>query len=151
MGFGRYVLHRLLLVAPTLFGVTLISFTLVYVLPGNPALVKAGSLATPEHVAAIERQMGLDRPIHVQYWRYLPLLGAPPPPLGRTAADLLPPTRLTGLYVIDAALTGHGTALLSALHHLMLPALTLGFAVMAPLTRMVRATMLEILESDYVK
>src|SRR3989449_238793 len=71
MGFGRYVLHRLLLVAPTLFGVTLISFTLVYVLPGNPALVKAGSLATPEHVAAIERQMGLDRPIHVQYWRYL--------------------------------------------------------------------------------
>src|SRR5206468_10548692 len=47
-----------------------------------------------------------------------------------------------GLYVIDGALTGHGTALLSALHHLMLPALTLGFAVMAPLTRMVRATML---------
>src|SRR5438445_515970 len=128
MGFGRYVLHRLLLVVPTLFGVTLISFTLVYVLPGNPALVKAGSLATPEHVAAIERQMGLDRPVHVQYWRYL-----------------------TGLYVIDAAPTGHGTALLSALHHLMLPALTLGFAVMAPLTRMVRATMLEILESDYVK
>src|SRR2546428_688285 len=71
MGFGRYVLHRLLLVVPTLFGVTLISFTLVYVLPGNPALVKAGSLATPEHVAAIERQMGLDRPVHVQYWRYL--------------------------------------------------------------------------------
>jgi len=30
-----------------------------------------GSLATPEHVAAIERQMGLDRPVHVQYWRYL--------------------------------------------------------------------------------
>src|SRR5438094_364044 len=238
MGFGRYVLHRLLLVAPTLFGVTLISFTLVYVLPGNPALVKAGSLATPEHVAAIERQMGLDRPIHVQYWRYLTgllradlgessstgrpvledfrqrvpatleltlasllvaaaigiplgvrsavhrdtaldhasrlvgvggvampsfwtgllllyvffyLLGVAPPPLGRIAADVVPPTRLTGLYVIDAALTGHGTALLSALHHLMLPALTLGFAVMAPLTRMVRATMLEILESDYVK
>src|SRR5438094_592057 len=71
MGFGRYVLHRLLLVVPTLFGVTLISFALVYVLPGNPALVKAGSLATPEHVAAIERQMGLDRPVHVQYWRYL--------------------------------------------------------------------------------
>src|SRR5207247_8775242 len=71
MGFGRYVLHRLLLVVPTLFGVTLISFTLVYVLPGNPALVKAGSLATPEHVAAIERQMGLDRPFFVQYWRYL--------------------------------------------------------------------------------
>src|SRR5262249_56379762 len=52
---------------------------------------------------------------------------------------------------IDALLTLNGAALVSSLHHLMLPAFTLGFAVMAPLTRMVRATMLEILESDYVK
>ena len=41
MGFGRYLLQRLLLVVPTLFGVTLIAFTLTYLLPGNPALVKA--------------------------------------------------------------------------------------------------------------
>jgi peptide/nickel transport system permease protein len=79
------------------------------------------------------------------------LLDVAPPPLGRLAAEVSPPTRITGLYVIDAVVTGNGTALLSALHYLMLPALTLGFAVMAPLTRMVRATMLEILESDYVK
>src|SRR5437762_13802697 len=72
MGFGRYVLQRLLLVIPTLFGVTLIAFTLIYLLPGNPALVKAGALATPEHVAEIERRMGLDRPVPVQYWRYVP-------------------------------------------------------------------------------
>src|SRR5256886_199533 len=124
MGFGRDVFHRPPLVAPTLFGVTLISFTPVYLLPRNPAPLKAVSS---------------------------PRRAGPPPPLGRIAAAVRPPTRLTGLYVIDAALTGHGTALLSALHHLMLPALTLGFAVMAPLTRMVRATMLEILESDYVK
>src|SRR5256886_17426844 len=63
MGFGRYVLHRLLLVAPTLFGVTLISFTLVYVLPGNPALVKAGSLPTPSPVPASEPRMGPARPL----------------------------------------------------------------------------------------
>src|SRR5229473_6197181 len=160
MGFGRYVLQRLLLVIPTLFGVTLIAFTLTYLLPGNPALVKAGALATPEHVAEIERRMGLDRPVVVQYWRYVTgllllyvffyLLGVAPAPLGRIAADVTPPTRILGLYVIDALLTANGTALASSLHHLMLPALTLGFAVMAPLTRMVRATMLEILESDYV-
>jgi hypothetical protein len=42
-------------------------------------------------------------------------------------------------------------ALGSALHQLVLPALVLGFSVMAPLTRMVRATMLEVLESDYIK
>src|SRR6266540_1748502 len=192
MGFGGYVLQRLLLVIPTLFGVTLIAFTLTYLLPGNPALVKAGALATPEHVAEIERRMGLDRPVPVQYWRYVTgvlsavhrdtvidhvarllgvggvampsfwtgllllyvffyLLGVAPAPLGRLAADVTPPTRITGLYVVDALLTANAAALVSSLHHLMLPALTLGFAVMAPLTRMVRATMLEILESDYVK
>src|SRR2546422_10944650 len=52
------------------------------------------------------------------------LLGVAPPPLGRIAADGRPPTRLTGLYVIDAALTGLRTALRSALHDLMLPTIT---------------------------
>lgn len=238
MGFGRYVLQRLLFVIPTLFGVTVISFALTYLLPGNPALVKAGALATPDVVQEIERRMGLDRPLAVQYWRYVSgllrgdlgesastgrpvledfrqrvpatleltlaslliavaigiplgvlaavhrdslldhasrllgvggvampsfwtgllllycffyLLGVAPPPLGRLGAEVSPPTRITGLFVIDGALSGNGAALVSALHHLLLPAVTLGFAVMAPLTRMVRATMLEILESDYVK
>ena len=71
MGLGRYVATRVLLVLPTLFGVTLITFALTYLLPGNPALVKAGPLATPEHIREMERQMGLDRPVPVQYWRYL--------------------------------------------------------------------------------
>src|SRR5262249_55973641 len=71
MGFGRYVIQRFLLIVPTLFGVTVISFALVYLLPGNPALVKAGALATPDVVKDIERQMGLDRPVYVQYWRYV--------------------------------------------------------------------------------
>jgi len=79
------------------------------------------------------------------------LLGLAPAPLGRLGADITPPARITGLYVIDAAVTGNGPALVSALHQLMLPAATLGFSVMAPLARMVRATMLEILESDYIK
>src|SRR5437762_2839430 len=68
---ARYVLTRLLLVVPTLFGATLITFALTYLLPGNPALVKAGPLATPEHIAEMERQMGLDQPVVVQYGRYL--------------------------------------------------------------------------------
>src|SRR5436190_449624 len=71
MGLGLYVLRRLLMVIPTLFGVTLISFFLTYLLPGNPALVKAGPLATPAYLAEIERQMGLDQPVWVQYGRYV--------------------------------------------------------------------------------
>src|SRR5919198_187847 len=74
MGLGRYVATRLMLVLPTLVGVTLITFVLTYLLPGNPALVKAGPLATPEHIKEMERRMGLDQPVPVQYWRYLSAL-----------------------------------------------------------------------------
>jgi peptide/nickel transport system permease protein len=59
-------------------------------------------------------------------------LGVAPPPLGRLATGITPPPRVTGLLTIDAVLTMDGRAL-------------------APLTRMVRATMLEVLESDYIK
>jgi peptide/nickel transport system permease protein len=79
------------------------------------------------------------------------MLGVAPPPLGRLGPDVPPPARITGLYVVDALVTGQWTVARSAVHQLMLPAITLGFTVMAPLTRMVRATMLEILESDYIK
>ena len=66
-----YFVKRVLLVIPTLFGVTIVTFVLTYILPGNPALVKAGPLATPQHIAEMERRMGLDQPMVVQYWRYL--------------------------------------------------------------------------------
>ena len=79
------------------------------------------------------------------------LLGVAPPPLGRLGSGIEPPTAITGLYVVDSLLTGNWKALGSALHQLMLPAFTLGLSVMAPIARMVRSTMLEILESDYIK
>ena len=66
-----YIATRVLLVIPTLFGVTIVTFVLTYILPGNPALVKAGPLATPQHIAEMERRMGLDQPMVVQYGRYL--------------------------------------------------------------------------------
>ena len=50
---------------------TLITFTLTYVLPGNPAVVKAGPLVSPEVVKELEKQMGLDQPAWVQYGRYI--------------------------------------------------------------------------------
>jgi peptide/nickel transport system permease protein len=238
VAFLAYFLRRLSLVIPTLVGVTLITFTLTYVLPGNPAVVKAGPLVSPEVVKELEKQMGLDQPAWVQYGRYiggilhgdlgessstgrpvledfkqrLPatleltlasllialalgiplgvqsavhrdtaidhigrvvgvagvamptfwtgllllyvffyLLGVAPAPLGRLGPGIDPPHAITGLYVIDSLLTGNWRALGSALYQLMLPSLTLGLSVMAPIARMVRSTMLEILESDYVK
>src|SRR5207247_35348 len=55
----------------TLFGVLVLVFLLTHFLPGNPALVKAGQYANPKAVAAIEHQMGLDRPLAVQFRDYL--------------------------------------------------------------------------------
>lgn len=238
MGFGQYLLRRLGLTIPTLFGVSLICFFLTYLLPGNPVMVKAGPFATPEHLAEMEQRMGLDRPLHVQYLVYvggllrgdlgessstgrpvaedfrqrLPatleltfaslfiaiLVGVPlgvlsavhrdtfvdhvgrvvgiagvamptfwtgliliyvffymldvaPAPLGRLGSGIDAPERITGLFVIDSLVTGNWAALRSSLSQLLLPAVTLGLSVMAPVARMVRSTMLEILESDYVK
>ncbi|MGD0850604.1 ABC transporter permease, partial [Bradyrhizobium sp.] len=65
------VVRRLALVVPTLFGVSVIGFLLVYLLPGNPALVKAGPMATPQYVAEMKHKMGLDEPLPVQYGRYV--------------------------------------------------------------------------------
>ena len=66
-----YVLRRLAFVVPQALGISVITFVIVRILPGNPALVLAGSTATKESIAAIERRLGLDQPIWVQYWRYL--------------------------------------------------------------------------------
>ena len=71
MGFLNYLVRRLALVLPTLFGVSLICFFLTYMLPGNPAMVKAGPFATAEHLAEMEHQMGLDRSLPEQYVRYV--------------------------------------------------------------------------------
>jgi peptide/nickel transport system permease protein len=70
MSLGTYIARRLGLAVITLFGVVLAVFLLTRVLPGNPAYVKAGPYAKPEQVKRIEREMGLDKPIPVQFWNY---------------------------------------------------------------------------------
>lgn len=67
----RTVLDRLLLSIPVLIGVLLFGFLLLQLVPGDPAQVVAGPTATPEVVAAIRAEMGLDRPVIVQFWAYL--------------------------------------------------------------------------------
>lgn len=67
----RYVLRRLLYLVPTLLGVTLLAFVLTRVVPGDPAQMIAGEMATAEDVAAIRTRLGLDQPLPVQYMRYM--------------------------------------------------------------------------------
>jgi peptide/nickel transport system permease protein len=67
----RFVVRRLLLLVPILLGLSILVFFWIRALPGGPAQALLGERATPEAVAAIERQYGLDEPIYVQYWRFL--------------------------------------------------------------------------------
>src|SRR3954470_3942252 len=67
----RFVVRRLLLLIPILVGVSILVFLWIRALPGGPAEALLGERATPEAVAAIEHQYGLDQPITTQYWRFL--------------------------------------------------------------------------------
>ena len=68
---GAYLLRRLAQAVLILIGVSLVTFVLLYLLPADPARQIAGRSATPEVVANIRAQLGLDRPFHEQYLRYL--------------------------------------------------------------------------------
>ncbi|MGL9619981.1 ABC transporter permease [Bradyrhizobium sp. U531] len=68
----NFVVRRLLAMLPVLLAVSLLTFLIASLLPGDLALVILGDQATPENVAALRRDMGLDQPL---WWRYLSWLG----------------------------------------------------------------------------
>ncbi|MFT0858921.1 ABC transporter permease [Ancylobacter sp. G4_0304] len=65
------LIRRLLQAALILLGVAAITFVLLYALPADPAVLLAGRNATPQIVASIRHQLGLDLPLPVQFWHYL--------------------------------------------------------------------------------
>jgi peptide/nickel transport system permease protein len=67
----QYVIKRLLSTIPVLLGISLLLFFMLRMLPGDPAQVLAGEMATEEEVEIIRSQLGLDRPIYVQYLFFL--------------------------------------------------------------------------------
>jgi peptide/nickel transport system permease protein len=233
-----YALRRLLLLVPVLLGVTLITFALTRVIPGNPIDQLVSPLASPQQRQQLIHEHGLDEPIAQQYLTYLrdllhgdlgtsfstsqpvlkdlttrfpatfeltlyamvvaTLLGIPlgiaaavranrwvdhvsrvvavagialpvfwvsltclyifffklhwlPAPYGRIDPSIDPPRHITGLWTIDALLTGNWAAFRSTAEALVLPVVVLAFAAMAPIARITRAGMLEALESDYVR
>ncbi|MBH5390154.1 ABC transporter permease [Bradyrhizobium diversitatis] len=68
----NFVVRRLLAILPVLLAVSLLTFLIASLLPGDLAFVILGDQATPENVAALRRDMGLDQPL---WWRYLSWLG----------------------------------------------------------------------------
>ncbi|MCL0078240.1 ABC transporter permease [Dehalococcoidia bacterium] len=66
-----YILRRLLLTIPVLIGVSLLVFSMIRLVPGCPAVAIAGVHASPEFVEHIRQEFGLDKPMYVQYFRFM--------------------------------------------------------------------------------
>ncbi|HHV80612.1 TPA: ABC transporter permease [bacterium] len=67
----NYIIRRLFLTIPTIIGIITITFLLMYVVPGDPVRILMGQRGDPETIAMIRKQMGLDDPLPVQYFRFL--------------------------------------------------------------------------------
>jgi len=68
---GRYAIKRFLTIVPVLIGVSLIVFSFTHLIPGDPAVAMLGERATPQRVAEVRAQLGLDKPLYTQYFIYV--------------------------------------------------------------------------------
>lgn len=79
------------------------------------------------------------------------ILGWFPGPVGRLPLGATAPEKITGLYTLDSLLAGDWGMWWESLRHLVLPGVTLGVVVMAPITRVARASMVEVMRSEYIR
>lgn len=228
---------RLVFLVLVVFGVSLITFTISHMIPGDPARLLAGDRASDALVAQMREKLGLDQPVWVQYGRYLwglvqgdlgtsirtgrpviediaayfpatlelvivaltlsVVIGVPLgvasavwrngwidqfartfaaigistpafwlgllllvafygklgwfPGSGRLGAGIDAPMRITGMYVLDGVLTANWKVVGSALWHLVLPSLCLGFVHVGVIARQIRSAMLDQLSEDYIR
>lgn len=231
-----FIIRRILLAIPALFGLALLTFILIHAAPGDPAVVLAGDQATPQQIAAIRQQYGFDRPLVEQFAIYLSqlaqgslgvsymtqrpisveiaerlpatfelslfamflatVIGIPLgvlaaqfhnraldhllrvvtigglavasfwlaimlqfafsmrldwlPVHGRLTEGVQPPAFVTGLYTLDALISGRFDLARDALIHLILPGLALATAPLATIMRFTRAAVLSTLQRDFV-
>lgn len=202
------IAKRLLAVLPVVFGVLLLTFLLVHLVPGDPVEVMLGESATSADRARLRAELGLERPLPVQFFDYLGKLAQgdfgrsihSQAPINTLLAQRIPATAqlallalglalLVGLPLGIAAALGHrrwpdrlatlSALTLSAMPHfwlgpllmllfalwlpwlpvsgmespgaIVLPAVTLACGLAAILTRMTRASLLEVLSEDFVR
>jgi peptide/nickel transport system permease protein len=206
-----FLLKRPIQLVPVMIGISLITFVLLQMTPGDPVRLMLGPKASPEAIAFVRARYGLDQPVLVQYFYYLlnAFRGdfgqsiAFRAPVGDVILERIAPTIFLLLYglAISVALTlglavaaarnrgrwvdhvirfvcvagvgipsyfiglllimgfclrlkffpvsGYGPTIVNNLWHLFLPALTIGIAVTPILTRNLRATFTEQLDTDY--
>lgn len=71
MAILRYIGARLLFLAPQIVGIVLVGFLLIKAVPGDPATLMLGPMATPDSIAKLRGELGLDKPIPIQFFIYI--------------------------------------------------------------------------------
>ncbi len=71
MGLRYYLIRRLLLIIPVLIGLSIVTFAISHIVPGDPVRLAAGPQATAEQIHKLEEEFGLDKPLPVQYLNYM--------------------------------------------------------------------------------
>jgi peptide/nickel transport system permease protein len=71
VGRMTFVVRRLLMLIPVAIGVTIVVFFMIHLIPGDPARTILGLHATPQRIAILHKQWGLDRPLVSQYWLFM--------------------------------------------------------------------------------
>ena len=105
----QYTVKRLLSTIPVLLGISVMLFFMLRALPGDPAQVIAGDMATQKEVELIRHQLGLDRPTHIQYghflWRLMRLdLGNSIKTQNPVISEILPRLKNTAILAVTATL-----------------------------------------------
>ena len=153
---GRSVAEEIASRLPASIELTLVALALAVVvaLPlGIAAAVRQGSWV--DQLARLVTTAGVSLPVFftglLLTWLFYFVLGWAPSPIGRLDPSFSPPPTFTGLYLVDAAIALDGELWLACAGQLVLPAVTLALFVLAPITRMTRASMLSVLSSDFVR
>ena len=153
---GRSVAEEIASRLPASIELTLVALALAVVvaLPlGIAAAVRQGSWV--DQLARLVTTAGVSLPVFftglLLTWLFYFVLGWAPSPIGRLDPSFSPPPTITGLYLVDAAVALDGELWLACAGQLVLPAVTMALFVLAPITRMTRASMLSVLSSDFVR
>jgi len=121
-----YIVRRLLALIPVAVVVATVAFVLIHIAPGDPASIIAGPDASPDDVARLQRQLGLDAPFHVQLFRWYGRLARGDlgqsiflrRPVLEAIVDRAEPTILLTTYaIVIAVLLGVPAGVLAARHH----------------------------------
>ncbi|EMB4983984.1 ABC transporter permease subunit [Salmonella enterica] len=159
----NYVLKRLLGLIPTLLIVAVLVFLFVHLLPGDPARLIAGPEADAQVIALVRQQLGLDQPLHVQFWHYIThvLQGdfgtsmvSRRPVSEEIASRFLPTLWLTITSMIWAVLFGMAIGIAAAVWRNRWPdrlGMTLGAAVASVMARFTRSSFVDVLSEDYMR